>query len=208
MILKARHHFLVYPFFRFYSGWIIHRHFGRVELTGKFTDRNLPVLLIANHFSWWDGFFALYVNGNIFRRKFHFMMLEEQLRKFRYLNLTGGFSVRKGSRSAVESINYTAELLGDQNNIVLLFPQGKIESAYIGSIQFESGIERILGKVKTPVQIVFMANLTDYFSERKPGLFMYLEEYKDLSQDASSIGWAYNRFYRECIAANALKSNE
>ncbi len=208
MILKARHHFIIYPFFKFYSGWIIRRHFGQIEFTGKFEDRNLPVLLLANHFSWWDGFFALFLNKDIFRRKFHFMMLEEQLRKFPYFNASGGFSVRKGTRSALESINYTAELLKDQNNLVLLFPQGKIESSYKTSFDFESGIGRITDKTKCPIQIIFMANLIDYFSDRKPGLFIYISEYKEGKMDTLSIQEAYNSFFKECIAANLLKSNE
>ena len=82
MIIKARHHFFYYPFFKFYAGWSIHRHFGHVEINGEFKDRNLPVLLLANHFSWWDGIMALYLNVSLLKRKFHFMVMEEQLTKF------------------------------------------------------------------------------------------------------------------------------
>ena len=179
MVLKARHHFLIYPFFRFYAGWIIHRHFGLVELKNEFDDRDLPVLLLANHVSWWDGFFAMYLNVKILRRKFHFMMLEEQLKKFSFFNKTGGFSIRKKSRGVIESINYTAELLRDQGNMVLLFPQGKIESIYKTSFQFESGIGRIVEKADCRIHILFMATLIDYFSNKKPGLYIYVSEYQN-----------------------------
>ena len=206
MLLKAKHHFLIYPFFRFYAGWIIHRHFGRVELKNEFYDRDLPVLLLANHFSWWDGFFAMYLNVNILKRKFHFMMLEEQLKKFSFFNKTGGYSIRKKSRSIIESIDYTAELLSNKQNMVILFPQGKIESIYTRNFQFESGIERILGKIGNEIQIVFMVNLVDYFSNRKPGLFMYLSEYQKNDFDTKTIQAEYNAFYARCIAENALKS--
>ena len=208
MILKARHHFIIYPFFKFYSGWIIHRHFGRIEITGKFEERNMPVLLLANHFSWWDGFFALFLTRDIFKRKFHFMMLAEQLRKFPYFNASGGFSVRKGTRSAIESINYTAELLSDKNNLVLLFPQGRIESSYKATFNFESGVGRILEKVKGPIQIIFMANLTDYFSDRKPGLFIYISEFNGSKMDTLSIQDAYNSFFKESIWAYIQKSSK
>jgi len=208
MILKARHHFFYYPFFRLYAGWIIHRHFGTVVVCGEFKDRNLPVLLLANHFSWWDGFFAMYLNVNILKRKFHFMMLEEQLRKFFFFNKTGGYSVRKNSRNIIESMNYTSELLHDQQNMVLLFPQGKIETVYKDSFRFESGIGRLIEKAGDSVQILFMVNLIDYFSSRKPGLYMYISEYQGSGLDVASVQEAYNRFFRECISANALKSND
>jgi len=206
MLLKARHHFLIYPFFRFYAGRIIRRHFGKVELKNEFCDRNLPVLLLANHFSWWDGFFAMYLNVNILKRKFHFMMLEEQLKRFSFFNKAGGYSIRKKSRSIIESIGYTAELLRNQQNMVLLFPQGKIESVHTENIKFEAGIERILGKVGNEIQIVFMVNLIDYFSDRKPGLYIYISEFQKTNFELKTLQEAYNVFYTRCIAENNLKS--
>lgn len=206
MVLKARHHFFIYPFFKWYAGWIIHRHFGLVELKQQFDDRDLPVLLLANHVSWWDGFFAMFLNVKILRRKFHFMMLEEQLKKFSFFNQTGGYSIRKKSRETIESINYTAELLRERENMVLLFPQGKIESIYKTSFQFESGIGHVIKKNACDIHILFMANLIDYFSNRKPGLYIYVYEYKSNKFDVKSIQEAYNLFYSNCIAENSLKS--
>ncbi|NEW81843.1 MAG: hypothetical protein GZ094_05725 [Mariniphaga sp.] len=206
MVLKARHHFFIYPFFKWYAGWIIHRHFGQVEVKNEFDDQGLPVLLLANHVSWWDGFFAMFLNVKILKRKFHFMMLEEQLKRFSFFNQTGGYSIRKKSRETIESINYTAELLCESENMVLLFPQGKIESLYKTSFQFESGIGHILKKTGSDIHILFMANLINYFSNRKPGLYIYVSEYKMDSIDIKSIQEAYNLFYGGCIADNSLKS--
>ncbi len=136
------------------------------------------------------------------------MMLEEQLMKFSFFNKTGGFSIRKNSRSMIESMNYTAELLRDHRNMVLLFPQGKIESCYKQPILFEPGVNRIIEKIGSPVQIIFMANLIDYFSSRKPGIFMYIYEYKEDKFDLGSIQEAYNRFFNQCITSNSLKFND
>jgi len=206
MGLKARHHFFIYPFFKWYAGWIILRHFGRVELKNDFDDRDLPILLLANHVSWWDGFFAMQLNVKVLRRKFHLMMLEEQLKKFSFFNKTGGYSIRKKSRETLESINYTAELLRKRGNMVLLFPQGKIESIYKTSFQFESGIGRIVEKADCEIHLLFMANLINYFSRRKPSLYIYVVEYKSNKLDIKSIQDAYNLFYNQCIAENSLKS--
>ena len=134
------------------------------------------------------------------------MMLEEQLLKFSFFNKTGGYSIRKKSREAIESINYTAELLRDGGNMVLLFPQGKIESIYKTSFDFEGGIGRIIEKTGCAIHILFMANLIDYFSSRKPGLFIYVSEYQSDKFDTKSIQDAYNLFYNQCMVANSLKS--
>lgn len=199
MILKAKHNFIVYPFFKWYAKHSIKSHFETIKFVGDLTENNLPLLLISNHTSWWDGFWVLYINQKILRRKFHFIMLESQLRKFWLLNYTGGFSINKKSKSIIETLNYTTELLKDPKNMVLIFPQGEIQSMHNQNIHFEKGLERILKNKKNDVQIVFLVNLVDYFSNRKPGIYFYMQEYKDVAFDAQSIQNSYNLFYNESV---------
>jgi 1-acyl-sn-glycerol-3-phosphate acyltransferase len=206
MIIKARHHWFIYPFFKFYATYKIWGHFNSVTISDGFTDKGLPLLLICNHVSWWDGFWVMYANLKVFHRKFHFMMLEEQLRKYKFFINTGGYSVKKGSRSVIESINYTIELLTDSKNLVMLFPQGKITSIYDQSFHFERGIERILKAVNGKVQIVFLANLVDYFSNEKPSLSIYLQEWNSSYTCIEKIQEDFNRFFQGCVASNISKA--
>jgi 1-acyl-sn-glycerol-3-phosphate acyltransferase len=198
MILKAKHHRFIYPFFKWYTFWLVNRNFSKIHYSGTYTENNLPVLLIANHSSWWDGFWALYLNIKVFKRKFHFMMLEEQLRKYWYFNYAGGFSVKKKSKSVLETLHYTSSLLTDRNNLVLIFPQGEIGSAQKDSFDFEKGIERILAGIKNQVQIVFLVSLTDYFSSKKPEIFFYYREYSKNTVQRADLEDDYNRFYKSC----------
>lgn len=205
MILKARHHFLIYPFFKWYSQWIINKTFHRVIVKGDFKDRNLPILLIANHLGWWDGFWVMMLNEKLLKRKFHFMMLEEQLSKHRILNYTGGFSVNKNSRSIIESLDYCTRLLRNSENMVLVFPQGEIESQHKHQFRFEKGIERVLKNLgNQPIQILFVSNLVDYFSYRKPTLAMNLKEAVLTDYSSGEIENEFNKFHAECIE-NQLK---
>lgn len=200
MILKARHNIFLYPFFIWYSQWSIRRHFKNVIVNGSYIERHLPLLIISNHVSWWDGFWVVNLNRKLFKRRFNFMMLEEQLRKHWYFNFAGGYSVRKHSRSALESINYTTELLTDPDNLVLLFPQGKINSVYNDTFVFEKGIERILKKVnRDQLEIVFLANMVDYLSDPIPSLYQYIEEYISPDITCYEIEKQYNLFYRRCL---------
>ena len=209
MILKASHHPVIYPFFQFYSWLKIKMHFDHVSISHDFREKGLPILMISNHFSWWDGFWVVYLNLKLLHRKFFFfMMLEEELKKHMYLNKSGGYSVRKGSRSIVESLSYTAELLNDKNNLVLMFPQGRIESIYKKDFIFEKGIEFVLKKASARPQIIFLVNLVDYFSNQKPGLFMYLKEYIGTDLSTETLQKEFNLFYSECVAVNISKSQE
>lgn len=205
MIYKASHHPVIYPFFKLYAVWKIKRNFHLVSITGDFEEKHLPVLLISNHISWWDGFWAMYLNLKLFKRKFYFMMLEEQLKKHMFFNKTGGYSVRKGSRSIVETLNYTAELLADKNNLVLIFPQGEIESIYHQTFRFEKGIEHVIEKVKGKVQILFVVNLIDYFSNQKPGLYIYFTEYSGSDFRSENLAKEFSIFHVSCVEQNLSK---
>lgn len=157
------------------------------------------MLLITNHNSWWDGLWVEWVNQQVFKRRFYFMMLEEQLRKFWFFNYTGGFSVKKNSKSIIESLAYTSELLTDRENLVLMYPQGKIRSIYDSDFHFEKGIEHVLKRLDNPVQLIFMVSLIDYFSNPKPGLFLYLKEYAETDLSIKAIQLNFSEFYQKCI---------
>jgi len=179
---------------------MIRRHFQRVTFHGDFEDRGLSVLMIGNHFSWWDGFIANLININILHRKFHVMMLEEQLAVRKFLNKAGAYSIKKGGRSAVASLQYTAELLQENGNLVVLYPQGEFQSLYTRQIKFEKGIQIIASQVKKEYHLLFYAALVDYFSDKKPFLNIYYREVSlELALNAGELESAYNRFLDECI---------
>jgi hypothetical protein len=128
------------------------------------------------------------------------MMLEEQLTDRKFLNKAGAYSIKKGGRSAVESLRYTAELLQENKNLVVLYPQGEFQSLYSRRIKFEKGIQVIASQVKNEYHLLFYVALADYFSERKPFLNIYLREVsRELALNAAELESAYNRFLDECI---------
>jgi 1-acyl-sn-glycerol-3-phosphate acyltransferase len=201
-MIKANHHFIVYPAFKVFTLISIKRNFHEVKIIDDFEDRKLPLFVIANHFSWWDGLFVNFVNMKKFKRKFNFMMLEEQLEVYKFFRNLGGYSIKKNSRSMIETFKYTGELLRDNSNLVLMFPQGEIQSLHMSEFIFEPGIDRILGKVENEIQMLFIANLVDYFSKPKPTLYAYLKEFKPAGLSHIELQEAYNSFYSGCVETN------
>ena len=205
-MIKAKHHFLLDPFFRFYVIRKMNRMFQSVELLGDVANKEQPVLLIGNHVSWWDGIWALNLNQQVFHRKYYFMMLEEQLRKNWFFEYTGGFSIQKKSKSIIETFDYTAELLENKKNLVLLFPTGKIQSIHKNEFIFEKGVEKILQKVKNEVQVVFMINMVDYFSNAKPSVFTFFEEHTG-NYTTPEMQSGFNNFYKKCTDIQKQKES-
>lgn len=182
------------------------RSFHAFHFDSDVEDKNLPILLICNHMSWWDGIWALHVNQELFRRKYHFMMLENMLQKNWFFKFTGGFSVNRNSKSIIETLNYTAELLADKNNMVLMFPQGEIVSMHNSIFKFEKGVEKILQRTKNDVQVLFLANVVDYLSNVKPNLYAYISDYTGDFKTVE-IEREYNLFYQVCLETQKKKKD-
>jgi len=55
-MIKAKHHPVIYPIFKWLSRFLIKRNFNTVQIETDYIENDCPVLLVANHISWWDGF--------------------------------------------------------------------------------------------------------------------------------------------------------
>jgi 1-acyl-sn-glycerol-3-phosphate acyltransferase len=166
---------------KFVSNWFakymryrIFKAFNRVVVLPFTPKEGHSVLLLCNHFSWWDGFLANYLSYWHLNRKFHVMMQRDHLEKRMFFNLIGGFSIEKGARDMIESLNYAAELCNDPQNQVVVFPQGALISNHSTEIEIGMGIERLIKRIKGPCQIVYNCVLIDYFESLKPSAFIHL----------------------------------
>ncbi|MDD4108623.1 MAG: lysophospholipid acyltransferase family protein [Prolixibacteraceae bacterium] len=209
-MITASHHWFLYPFFEWYGDIRISNHFKKIHITGNIADRDLPFLIIPNHFSWWDGFFISYLNRRIFHKKFHVMMLEQQLRTHSYFRKTGAFSIESSPKDIIKSMCYAAEILQNPENLLTFFPQGQFESSYQQPLHFKKGISWLLNNLRNEVRVIFAANLTEYFESPKPHLFIYFMEYnyRELGTDSTQIEKYYNDFYKKSFKQNLSVKNK
>lgn len=197
-MIKSRHTYIGNRVAHYYSVNKLNKAFHPVCIKNTVEDKKLPVLLIANHFCWWDGFIQYRLNRKTFGRRLHVMMLEEQLRKFMILNQCGAFSINRCSREMVKSLQYATDLLKDKRNMVLLFPQGQIESLYTQDFRFGSGLDYILKHLKNEIQLVFNINLVDYYSCKRPSLSIYTTGFDYVANSGICIEDAFNEFAESC----------
>lgn len=169
---------LVYTFFSWFIGRIIRSDFRRFEFNQVEVDPGRSVLVLANHFSWWDGFLLFYLNKIFLRKKFHIMVTEENYQSVWFLKYLGAFSVRKNSRSMIETLEYAGKLLNDPQNLVVIFPQGKLYSGHIDEVPFEKGLINLINSSDKQFQYLFAVLLTDYFEHRKPTVNCYLQTWE------------------------------
>ena len=177
-MLKPRQNKLIYAFFSWYINRIIQSDFRVFEFNKSDFDPGKSILLLANHFSWWDGFLIFQLNRIYFGKKFHVMVSEENYHKVKFLKYLGSFSVRKNSRSVIESLEFAGELLNNPSNLVLIFPQGKLYSNHVQQINFEKGLINLINSSGKKFQYLFVALFVDYFEHRKPSVYCYLQQWE------------------------------
>jgi Acyltransferase len=194
-MIRAKHKQLAVWFFDWYLTWIIRKDFKELHIELPELPKGKSILVLANHFSWWDGFWQVYVNRFYFRKRYHVMMLERELKKRILLRYAGSYSVNPGDRSVIESIHYTLEVLEQPKNMAVLFPQGKIESMQSGNIVFEKGAMRIIQQVSYECCILMCVATVEYGSYRKPSVWLHYKIYQEIDGQVDEV---YNSFYHEC----------
>jgi len=206
-MIRANHNKFVVKFSNLYTRILVGFFFGDLKYMGHYEDKGLPILMISNHFSFYDGFIQILLNLKVFKRRFNFMMLEKELRKNMILTKIGACSISKGKRSSIESLEYSVELLANKENLFLFFPQGKIKSIYTREFKFEKGLlSYILENSKNEFQLVFNLNLIKYGTKLKPDIYLYYETQKITADtDAEEIEQAFNRFAKACFTKQGAK---
>ena len=190
----------IFNFFSWYIEFIIKKDFSAFNYDPAEVKNDASILLLANHFSWWDGFFIFYINKKLFKKQFHVLVNSDNYKKVGFLKYLGAFAPEKKGKDIFDTLNYAGELLDNPNNLVLVFPQGKLHSNHAKSIVFEKGVMQMINASQKKINIIFAATFVDYFAKRKPSANTYLqswenEEYVSLQLLKS----AYNKHYDQSL---------
>ena len=198
-MIKARHNNIYIWFFRNYFRLLSFFQFRKMSVISHVPiPEDRSVLLFQNHFSWWDGYWSYELSRKIFKRKFHVMMLEEQLRKHMFLNRCGVFSIKKNNRDFLDSLQYASGILSNPTNLVAIYPTGELLTQHQQIMLFQKGIDRIIAGETDHFEIVLAVFLVDYFGFARPEIRIYLENYSG-DRTVEAIEKAYHSFYQTCV---------
>jgi 1-acyl-sn-glycerol-3-phosphate acyltransferase len=188
MMIYPKHQWWAHTIFRLFVRRLCRRRFHALHLVGDIPDvpNNVPILLLPNHSTWWDGFFLYVLNNVLFQRTFHVMMLEHRLREFWFFRFIGAFSINQQSpKGIVETLDFTARLLqslasdarNDAAPFVIVFPQGELRPHWIRPLGYNRGVERIVRKFlqqqpQYPLAVIPIAIRCEMLDDELPHVFM------------------------------------
>ena len=115
----------------------------------------MPVMLVANHVSWWDGFLLREVHRRLRpRAPFHVVMAAPELRRHPYLRLLGAVplgATRLGPRRLLGDLE--ARVAARPDAVVGYFPQGRIWPSHRRPLGFSRGAAWLAGRL-APLAVV------------------------------------------------------
>lgn len=156
------------PFFRSR----IHRIYMWVN--AQHIDPQLPLLCVANHVSWWDGFLLLELHKHLQRRGgFYTIMLEKELAQRPYFRWLGCLGIQPGSLASLRQLLQSLQILKKQESAPTLcfFPQGKIWPSTKKDILYPPGIDKIAA-VMAPVNVLPIALRMEPLNTSAPQAFI------------------------------------
>jgi len=195
-MITARHAVWADWIFRQYVMWLLKHHFHAIHILGEIPDPapKLPLILLPNHSTWWDGFFVYLLNKKLFHRKLYLMMLEEQLAKYYFFSKLGVYGMEpKSGKGVIASLRYTVSIMREApltSPLICVFPQGELRPSGMRPLGYKRGIEWIIEKYSKTVNLLPLAIRCEFLDDQRPEVFfLFGENYQVNSETFSGISW-------------------
>lgn len=162
--------------FATYSEWLLKRNFHSVRVLGEpdldqFNGQ--PVVIYANHPSWWDPIVGLAIWRRLLRNRTSYAPIDAQmLEKYAFFKKLGYFGVDKHSFSGVRRFLKTGvSLLNRPDTILFITPQGRFSDVRESWPAFEPGLSHLAAKAHDAVFIPMALEFT-YWEEKRPEILI------------------------------------
>ena len=142
-------------------------------------------------------------------KKLYIMSLKKQMEKNKWLRYIGSFSIDPGKRSIGKSFDYAAEILSEPGNLLLFYPQGKLESLYTRFIKFDEGLYEIVPRIKGDCQLIWSSTTIEFFESVRPTIdSQMLDCGTNHDFDFESLKKKVNEFHLKTIQRNFRYTDE
>ncbi len=164
----------IFKGFQWYASRMVRREFESLAvdescLNGETFKPDTPVLVYANHPSWWDPILAVLVNQYAFPERHFFAPIDARaLEKYQVFKKLGFFGIELKSHSgAAEFLDVSRSILNRPNSALWLTPEGQFSDARDHGRPLMNGLTHLFvatpGMIAIPLAIEYV-----FLNERKP----------------------------------------
>jgi|HubBroStandDraft_5_1064220.scaffolds.fasta_scaffold115421_2 1-acyl-sn-glycerol-3-phosphate acyltransferase len=165
--------------FSVYVRWYLGRHFHalRVANAGRISAQAEPLILFANHASWWDPLTAMLLGRRILPEREHYAPMDETaLAHYSIFRPMGFFPVdNASSRGAAQLLRAGYQVLTRPGAVLWITPESQFQDVRKRPIEFRPGLGALMSRLGrmtcVPVAIEYV-----YWEERLPEILVNIGE--------------------------------
>jgi 1-acyl-sn-glycerol-3-phosphate acyltransferase len=172
-------------FFRRIVRGYFQRHFHAVRISGTersstLCDVAVPLLLYANHGSWWDPMVAIFLAESLMPGRQHYAPMDaEALTRYPILKHVGIFPVEKNSRRGAIEFLRNGEAIVHSGAGLWITPQGSFVDCRVRPLEFKPGLARLAVRVADRAGCCHVQPLAieyTFWDERLPECLLHVGE--------------------------------
>jgi 1-acyl-sn-glycerol-3-phosphate acyltransferase len=163
------------------------RHFRAVSVQGveRLAGESGPVIVYANHSSWWDPMVSVLLAECLLPERKHYAPMDaEALKRYPILRRLGIFPVEMSSARGAAQFLRTSQAILAAGGVLWITPQGRFADAR-EELRFKPGLSALAGRVPE-VTLVPLAIEYTFWDERLPETLLRIGEPVRVAAGASS----------------------
>ena len=137
-------------FFRRIVRRYLRRHFHAVRLSGSHNlpDAAGPLIVYANHGSWWDPMISIHLAEKLMPTLRHYAPMDQAaLARYAILSKVGVFPVEKNTLRGAAQFHRTGSLILQSGGVLWITPQGRFVDVRARPLDFKPGLSALAAHV-------------------------------------------------------------
>lgn len=200
-------------FTRYLRGYF-RKHFDAIRISREgvdLQDRAGPLVVYANHASWWDPILFMLLSTELFPgRTAYGPMDAEALEKYPIFKRLGIFGIERGSHTGAVSFLRAAEaILSQDRSILWLTAEGSFTDPRRRPVELQFGLAHLVRRIPN-LRVLPLAIEYPFWNERLPEVLVRCGSIVDLpegsSRDAKSISHWLERELEQIMDALAAEA--
>lgn len=195
----------VLGFFRHIAQGYFRRHFRAVRIHGAervtaAARRGGPLIIYANHGSWWDPMVQVLLAARLMEDRRHYAPMDaDSLKRYGILKRIGVFGVEmKTVRGAAIFLRTGLKILGG-NGVLWVTPQGRFADARERPVEFKPGLAALAARVQGGCTLIPLAIEYVFWDERLPEVLLRFGEEIRVEGDSAETIEPRLRHGLECV---------
>jgi 1-acyl-sn-glycerol-3-phosphate acyltransferase len=162
-------------FFASYLHWYIGRHFHAMRLANadRFPNPSGPLIIYANHASWWDPLSCIGLSRHVLPDAHHYGPMDAAaLQHYGMFRKLGMFPVETGTpRGAAQFLRAAREILSTPNSVLWLTPEGRFTDVRTRPAVFRPGLATLVARTGSCTLVPLAIEYT-FWDERLPEILI------------------------------------